>query len=69
MDVNFKHNTKHITVLSFSILLTKCVPLNAEKLGVVYSYIFGKTPCQCPQNVPIRRPYGDVIGTYPGHQF
>ena len=24
-DVNFKHNTKHMTVVLFSILLTKCV--------------------------------------------
>ena len=26
--LNFKHNTKHITVVSFSILLTKCVEWN-----------------------------------------
>ena len=40
-DFNFKLNkNKYITFVLFSILLTKWIPWNTEKLAVVYSYIF-----------------------------
>ena len=36
-DVNFKRNIKHITVVFFLALLTKCVARNTFKLAVAYS--------------------------------
>ena len=50
-DVNFKHNRKHITVVLFSILLTKCIVWNTEKLAVAYSYIFREISCGRIQSV------------------
>ena len=62
--VNFQHNTKHITVVLFLTLLTKCVAS-----AIAYSYSFGETSCGRPQNILKRRPSGDVLGTSPGRQY
>ena len=62
-DVNFKHNTVHITdaFVLFLVLPTKCMR--------EIDYIFGETSCRRPQNVPKRRPYDEVLGTSPISQF
>ena len=67
-DVNFKHNRKHITVVLFSILLTKWIVWNTEKLAVAYSYIFREISCGRIQSVLKRCPLSGVVGTSPRHQ-
>ena len=55
-DVNFKHNTNHITIVLFSILLTKFDGWNTSLLEVIYSYSLRETSHRCPQSVPKRPP-------------